>query len=341
MRRHWRKTTIVMAGVALLASAVASSAAATTEPPPDSAPASNAGSVPARTEPAGTEPGSSAPDEPAVPGDVAVPDEPTIPGTEPAGSAPAGGAAGRIDARLRRSAACGTETNASNLAKLEAVGTLPFVMTLCAADPAVPAKVPIVAQTLRANLEAEGLVDEPIGTGPYTLSAWEHGNQIVLEANPDYWGEAAAAATAVIQWNPEGAARLVQLQSAPPTASTTSAPATWRHRGRTPNLQLVRKHPLNVFYVGFNVDTEPFNDPVLRHAISIGIDRQRIIDTFYPGGSQARHSSSTRHPRIPPRLRRLRVRRRPPGRHGRREVPRVEVNLGHRQEARATCRNRP
>ena len=41
-----------------------------------------------------------------------------------------------------------------------------------------------------------------------------------------------------------------------------------------------------MFYVGFNVDMEPFNDPVLREAVALGIDRQRLVDTFYPAGSE-------------------------------------------------------
>ena len=73
MRRHWRRTTVALAGAALIASAVASSTYATT-PPESSGPASSAavGTAPAGTEPAATEPAGT---EPA--------------GTEPAGTAPA------------------------------------------------------------------------------------------------------------------------------------------------------------------------------------------------------------------------------------------------------------
>ena len=111
------------------------------------------------------------------------------------------------------------------------------MLTLCNPDPAIPAKVPFASLGIAPSeyLEnTEGLINEPIGTGPYMLSAWERGSQIVLEANPDYWGEPAATPTAVIQWNPESAQRLVQLQSGAATASTTSGPTTWRRSSRTP-----------------------------------------------------------------------------------------------------------
>ncbi len=120
----------------------------------------------------------------------------------------------------------------------------------------------------------------------------------MLEANPDYWGEAPLSSTAVFQWNPDGAARLVQLAvRRRRRRSTTSAPATSSGSRATPDLQLVPRDPMNVFYVGFNVDMEPFNDPVLRQAVALGIDRQRLIDNFYPPARRRRRSSC--RPAIP------------------------------------------
>src|SRR5262249_134656 len=52
-----------------------------------------------------------------------------------------------------------------------------------------------------------------------------------------------------------------------------------------PNLQLVPRSPLNVFYVGFNVDDPPFDNEKFRQAIGFAIDKQRIVDNFYPKGS--------------------------------------------------------
>ena len=51
------------------------------------------------------------------------------------------------------------------------------------------------------------------------------------------------------------------------------------------NLQLVERPALNVFYVGFNVDNPPFDNEKVRQAIGYAIDKQRIVDNFYPKGS--------------------------------------------------------
>jgi peptide/nickel transport system substrate-binding protein len=284
MRRHWRKTTIALAGVALIASAVASSASATSVPP-GSEPATTApaGTEPAGTEPAGTEPAGTEPAGTAPAGTEPAGTAPA--GTEPAGSAPAGDVVGYDE-----SATCGTETNTSNIAKIEAPDPLTVVFTLCNPDVALPSKVAFSALNIAPSeyLEnTDGLINNPIGTGPYVLNTWERGSQIVLDANPNYWGDAALSQTAVFQWNPEGAQRLVQLESGAADGIDNVGTDDFERVGSNPDLQLVERPPLNVFYVGFNVDMAPFDDPVVRQAIALGLDRQRLVDNFYPAGSIA------------------------------------------------------
>jgi peptide/nickel transport system substrate-binding protein len=284
MRRHWRKTTIALAGVALIASAVASSASATSVPP-GSEPASTApaGTEPAGTEPAGTEPAGTSPASTAPAGTEPAGTAPA--GTEPAGSAPAGDIVGYDE-----SATCGTETNTSNIAKIEAPDPLTVVFTMCNPDVALPSKVAFSALNIAPSeyLEnTDGLINNPIGTGPYVLNTWERGSQIVLDANPDYWGDAALSQTAVFQWNPEGAQRLVQLEAGTADGIDNVGTDDFERVASNPDLQLVERPPLNVFYVGFNVDMAPFDDPVVRQAIALGLDRQRLVDSFYPAGSIA------------------------------------------------------
>jgi ABC-type transport system substrate-binding protein len=52
------------------------------------------------------------------------------------------------------------------------------------------------------------------------------------------------------------------------------------------NLQLLVRPALNIFYVGMNNTYAPFDNEKVRQAIAMGIDRQRIVDNFYPAGSE-------------------------------------------------------
>ena len=191
------------------------------------------------------------------------------------------------------SAKCGTDAYKGNLAKLEAVDASTVKFTLCNPDPAIPAKVAFAAMQIAPSeyLEKAGgtkggdLVNKPIGTGPYVLKQWDKGSQIVLEANPNYWGDKPQSKTVVFQWNGESAQRLVQLQSGAADGIDNVGTNDFDTVKNDGNLQLVERPPLNVFYVGFNVDNPPFDNEKVRQAIGYAIDKQRIVDNFYPKGS--------------------------------------------------------
>jgi peptide/nickel transport system substrate-binding protein len=57
------------------------------------------------------------------------------------------------------------------------------------------------------------LLEKPIGTGPYMVDSWVRGDQLVLNANPNYWGENTGDETLVFKWSAESAQRLLELQS--------------------------------------------------------------------------------------------------------------------------------
>ena len=191
------------------------------------------------------------------------------------------------------SAQCGTEEYTSNIAKLEAIDELTFKMTLCNPDVALPSKVAFSSFQIQPQeyIESTGgtgdFVEAPIGTGPYKLEQWERGSQIVLTANEDYWGEAPKASTAVFRWSEEAAQRLVELTSGAVDAIDNVGASDFETVQGDDSLQLVEREALNVFYLGFNVDTAPFDNEALRQAIGFAIDKDRLVDNFYPAGSQA------------------------------------------------------
>ena len=185
---------------------------------------------------------------------------------------------------------CGTEGYTGNLAAIEAVDELTVRFTLCEPDVAFPAKVAFSALGIHPSehLEATGgaPIDNPIGTGPYRLEAWERGSQIVLTAHEDYWGEPPSIPTVVFRWSAESAQRLVELQSGDVDGIDNVGTEDFATVQDDPDLQLLEREPLNVFYLGFNVDKPPFDDPLVRQAIGYAIDKERIVENFYPEGSQ-------------------------------------------------------
>ena len=96
------------------------------------------------------------------------------------------------------------------------------------------------------------IVAVPNGTGPYMLDSWSRGSEIVLSANPDYWGEAPLSPTVIFRWSAEAAQRLVELQAGTVDGIDNPGPDDFETIADDPNLQLFDREGLNTFYVGFN-----------------------------------------------------------------------------------------
>jgi ABC-type transport system substrate-binding protein len=162
--------------------------------------------------------------------------------------------------------------------------------TMCVSDPAFPSKAAFSAFAIQPSehLEATGgsPLENPVGTGPYALDSWNRGEEIVFKRYDGYWGDPAKAETLVFRWNSEAAARLLELQSGTVDGIDNPAPDDFETIASDDTLNLQNRPALNIFYVGMNNTYEPFNDEKVRQAIAMGIDRQRIVDNFYPAGSE-------------------------------------------------------
>jgi ABC-type transport system substrate-binding protein len=93
------------------------------------------------------------------------------------------------------------------------------------------------------------------------------------------------AETLVFRWATEGAARLLELQSGTVDHIVKVSPDDYEAVDSDPNLQLLPVPNPNILYLGMSNVQEPFDNPLVRKAIAMGVDRQRIVDNFYPTGS--------------------------------------------------------
>ncbi|MCC6299352.1 MAG: peptide ABC transporter substrate-binding protein [Anaerolineales bacterium] len=179
-----------------------------------------------------------------------------------------------------------------NVKSIEAVDEFTVKITLCTPDPAVPAKVAFSSlgiqpkEWFEANAGGGKMLEQPIGTGPYYVSQWERGNQIVFTRNDNYWGEAAKSQTLVFRWSTESAQRLLELQSGTVDGMDNVGPDDFDTVKGDANLQLLQREALNVMYIGMNNKFAPFDNEIVRQAFAQAIDRQRIVDNFYPPGSE-------------------------------------------------------
>jgi peptide/nickel transport system substrate-binding protein len=217
------------------------------------------------------------------------------------GKKPAAAAGGETAAPAGGNQAVVTDTSYSAvncdyggiIKSIEAVDDLTVKFTLCQSDVAFPSKVAFSSFQIQPSehLQATGgggpeLVDNPIGTGPYKLEKWQKGDSIIFTRNDDYWGEKAKAKTLVFRWQTEAAARLLELQAGTVDGIDNPGADDFDTIRNDSNLKLYLRPALNIFYLGFNVDKTPLDNEKVRQAIAIGLDRKRIVDNFYPEGSE-------------------------------------------------------
>ena len=175
---------------------------------------------------------------------------------------------------------------------IEAVDQYTVKFTMCAPDPAFPSKIAFSSfsiqpkEWLEKAVGTPELLEKPVGTGPYMVSEWKRGDELIFKANADYWGEKAKTDTLVFRWSSEAAQRLLELQAGSVDGIDNPGPDDFATIEADANLKLVNRPALNIFYVGMNNVFPPFDNEKVRQAIAMGIDRQRIVDNFFPAGSE-------------------------------------------------------
>ena len=187
------------------------------------------------------------------------------------------------------------------LAQIRAVDETTVEFELCRVDVAFLQKIAFSAfnihdtGSLESDMVNHRVLARPNGTGPFMITEWQRGDHITMVRNPDYWGEAPSFETLIFRWSTDSAQRFVELQSGQVDGIDNPGPDDFAAIEGDSAFTLYPREGLNVFYVGFNNNPQidgydnsenPFANEAVRQAVAMGIDRQQIVDNFYPAGSE-------------------------------------------------------
>lgn len=125
----------------------------------------------------------------------------------------------------------------------------------------------------------------PVGTGPYILKKLEFSKQIVLEANPRYFEHPPKIDRIVFHVIADPMTRFLMLKSNQIDVSSLEPMQYERQlegsfHTRFKTLELPSR---SYTYLGFNLRLKKFQDPRVREALSLAIDRQSLIDLLFLG----------------------------------------------------------
>lgn len=124
----------------------------------------------------------------------------------------------------------------------------------------------------------------PIGSGPYELSSWTQGSEVVLKANPAYWAGKPPYQTVIFRTVPAAATRVADVESGAADISLELTPDNATQLKGNSNAQVIAQPTERVAYLAFNVlGNSPTSSLDIRKAIAYGINYQQLINNLEQG----------------------------------------------------------
>jgi len=134
------------------------------------------------------------------------------------------------------------------------------------------------------NVQGENFAANPLGTGPYILEKWLPNQEVILKRNERYFGGTALLKGIVYRIIPEDLTALTEFELGNIDILQIPASAYQKLNNDHKWKQYIESiQGLNTYYLGFNNSRPPLNNPALRRAIGMAIDRKKILETFYEG----------------------------------------------------------
>lgn len=125
----------------------------------------------------------------------------------------------------------------------------------------------------------------PIGTGPYKFVEFRKNHFIRYGQHENYWRHKVNNQQLVFDITPRSALRLAKLLTGECDISAFPAQSELDIVRENERLTLLEKPGLNVGFWAFNTQREPFNNPKVRRALAMAIDKTTLLDTVYFGSA--------------------------------------------------------
>jgi dipeptide transport system substrate-binding protein len=143
------------------------------------------------------------------------------------------------------------------------------------------------ADQLAAAGTMEQINTQPVGTGPFQFVSYQQDAVIRYASFDDYWDGQQPIDDLVFAITIDGAVRAQKLQAGECHVMPYPNPADLDMLRADPNLVVMEQEGLNVGYLAYNAQQEPFDDPQVRKALNMAINKQAILDAVFQGAGAA------------------------------------------------------
>ncbi|MGB7285389.1 MAG: ABC transporter substrate-binding protein [Salaquimonas sp.] len=149
----------------------------------------------------------------------------------------------------------------------------------------------IVSKEYADALEAAGkqsdLNQSPIGTGPFEFVAYQKDAVIRYKSHGGYWGGKQPIDDLVFAITTDNSVRMQKLKVGECHVAPYPNPADLPDLKADTNLTVMEQEGLNVGYLAYNTKVAPFDNPKVRKALNMAINKQAILDAVFEGAGKA------------------------------------------------------
>jgi len=149
----------------------------------------------------------------------------------------------------------------------------------------------IVSAEYAAKLEADGkkemLNQAPVGTGPFQFVDYQKDAVIRYKANPDFYAGKQPIDDLIFAISTDASVRAQKLKAGECHVAPYPNPADIADLKADGNLQTMEQEGLNIGYLAYNALQPPFDNPKVRKALNMAINKNAILEAVYQGAGAA------------------------------------------------------
>ncbi len=155
-------------------------------------------------------------------------------------------------------------------------------------DPLLPARLgfyggQIMPKRYFEAVDGDAFNAKPIGSGPVKFVEWIKDERVVLDANRDYWGGKIDANRVIFRPIPETVPRIAALLRGEVDIITKIPPDDVERVAKNATTKVEGVLYGGLYVLGVNSKIPPLDNPKVKQALSLAIDREAIVKELWRG----------------------------------------------------------
>ena len=172
--------------------------------------------------------------------------------------------------------------------RIEAPDAMTLVIHTKKPDPLLPGRLAfyggqIVPKKYVESAGNDGFNAKPVGTGPIRFVSWVKDDKAMLDANPDYWGGKIDVDRWIMRPIPETAPRVAAVLKGEVDIITQLPPDQGERVSGNASTKVQGALYAGLYVLGVNSKRPPLDNPLVKQALSLAIDREAIVKELWRG----------------------------------------------------------